>query len=236
MRNQNNFEKISILKNDIEKNNNLKSMIELGEIYYNANIFSLAEKYFKMAFKNDSYQGKIKLGKLYLKENRLNLAEKCFKELADNGDSKFQNYLAMVHEKQLRLDLAVKYYELAINNGNENSIFNLGLLYYENKQYDLAIKFGENLDLEDDSKLCISLADIYHEKNDFEKCENYLKLAGDNSTAYYLLALLYKEQNLEVLSEKYFQLGAERDDIDCQIELYKLYESQKKHELVVKNI
>lgn len=127
--------------------------------------------------------------------------------------------------------MAIKYYNLAIEQGNEKAIFNLGYLYHENDEDDLALEVWKKLSLIEDSDLCIFLAEIYHRKDDFGKCEEYLKLARENSTAYYLLGDLYREYHDCELSEKYFLLGAESDDVDCQIELHKLYEQQNKLEL-----
>lgn len=42
------LERIEKLKKDIEKNNNPKDMIELGEIYDSFNNEFLAEKYFRL--------------------------------------------------------------------------------------------------------------------------------------------------------------------------------------------
>ena len=90
------FERIEKLKKDIEKNNNPKDMIELGEIYDSFNNEFLAEKYFKMASEYNSLEGLFKLGNFYLDNNRLNSAENCFKELADKGNNEFQNSLAKI--------------------------------------------------------------------------------------------------------------------------------------------
>ena len=224
-------EKIKNLKKIIQKTNNCKAMIKLGKIYDDLNRLSLAEKYFKMAVENNSYKGLLKLGKLYLQTRKLNLAEKCFKELADNGDHECQNYLGLVYEQQLKIDLAEKYLNLAIKGGNEKAFFNLGYLYYNEENYDCAIKIWKNLKIEEDPELCLLLAHIYHIKKNFDECEKYLKIAGESSKAYYLLGDLYREYNKPELSEKYFILGAEKDDSDCQEVLYKLYKSQNKIEL-----
>lgn len=220
------FERIEKLKKDIEKNNNPKDMIELGEIYDSFNNEFLAEKYFKMASEYNSLEGLFKLGNFYLDNNRLNSAENCFKELADKGNNEFQNSLAKVYRRQLKYDLAEKYYKLSMESGNQKAVFNLGYMYFLIKKYDLAIEILK--ELSDDPRACLTLGKIYHIKDDFENCEKYLKLTGSHSTAYLVLGKLYKEKEMFDLAEKYFKLCAdEKDDKEAQRELCQLYHHQK---------
>lgn len=219
------LERIEKLKKDIEKNNNPKDMIELGEIYDSFNNEFLAEKYFKMASEHNSLEGLFKLGNFYLDNSRLNSAENCFKELADKGNSEFQNGLAKVYRRQLKCDLAEKYYKLSMESGNQKAVFNLGYMYFLIKKYDLAIETLKKLS--DDPRAYITLGKIYYIKEDFENCEKYLKLAGSHSTAYLVLGKLYKEKEMFDLAEKYFKLCAdEKDNKEAQRELCQLYNHQ----------
>ncbi len=227
------LKKIIELKENIIKNNNPEDMIKLGEIYDKLHNEFLTEKFFRMANENGSLEGLFKLGNYYLKKGKLNLAESCFKEMADKGNDEFQNSLARVYKEQLKFDLAEEYYKLAIEQGNEKAVFNLGYMNFSIKKYDMAIKIWEQIS--DDPLIHIMLSKSYHYKKDLENCEKHLKLAGNNTEAYYLLGKLYIEKEMFDLAEKYLKICAkEKDDIRAQKDLYSLYINQRKYTLADK--
>lgn len=221
------LEKITQLEKKIEKNNNPKDMIELGQIYDKLFNECSAEKYFKMAINCESIEGLFYLGNYYLKNDRLNLAEKTFKEQADKGNSEFQNGLAKVYKRQLKFDLAEKYFKLSIEQGNKNAIFNLGYMYFFIDKYDLSIEIFKQI--LDDPMACIIIGKSYHAKKDLENCEKYLKMAGNHSEAYSLLGLLYFEKENYEQAEKYLKISAEKDNKDSQKKLCQLYQQQKNY-------
>ena len=126
-----------------------------------------------------------------------------------------------------------EYYKLAIEQGNEKAVFNLGYMNFSIKKYDMAIKIWEQIS--DDPLIHIMLSKSYHYKKDLENCEKHLKLAGNNTEAYYLLGKLYIEKEMFDLAEKYLKICAkEKDDIRAQKDLYSLYINQRKYTLADK--
>ena len=139
--------------------------------------------------------------------------------------------LGKIYDDLNRLSLAEKYFKMAVENNSYKGLHKLGKLYLQTRKLNLAEKCFKELADNGDHECQNYLGLVYEKQLKIDLAEKYLKIAGESSKAYYLLGDLYREYNKPELSEKYFILGAEKDDSDCQEVLYKLYKSQNKIEL-----
>lgn len=139
--------------------------------------------------------------------------------------------LGKIYDDLNRLSLAEKYFKMAVENNSYKGLLKLGKLYLQTRKLNLAEKCFKELADNGDHECQNYLGLVYEKQLKIDLAEKYLKIAGESSKAYYLLGDLYREYNKPELSEKYFILGAEKDDSDCQEVLYKLYKSQNKIEL-----
>lgn len=205
---------VDYYKKAIDKNN-ITSMFELGNYFWNMNYIDQAIYYLDMACNNNCVKS-IKILVRYYKHKNEELYVKYLEKAVELNINKSMYELALHYSYVGNIENMLKYYKMSAENGLISAYFELGIYYGSIDDYDEMKKYlSKGADMGDNE--CINKLAMYYdavEKNYVEAVRLYnIAIANNYVPSMYNLAIHHKKVTRNKNNvEKYLLMAIEHGD------------------------